>query len=89
MSDEAIRDRLECDRIAAAFMQRMVAAWRDAGDLAKSRHASAGGDTVVSFGPSMPIVPDGAGAQRHGACEGGTDTIIVFGPSIEIPRNPS
>jgi hypothetical protein len=86
---EAERNLLECRRVGVAFIERMVAAWRNDGP-ASGVGGSGGSEThVVALGPMMPLAPGNAGVQRHGAFDGETDTIIVFGPSIEIPRNPS
>lgn len=88
MSGETICDRLESRRVAAAFIQRMIAIWTDDRAVIEARHANSGHDTAVAVGPCVPFSE--ALIQRHGrlgaAVDG--DTEIAFGPSIEIPLNP-
>jgi len=69
---ETIRDRLECRRVAEAFIQRMVANWKDDRAVVEARHAHVGHDTAVAIGPFMDIPFTEAVVSRHGRPGGRT-----------------
>lgn len=87
-SGGTIRDHLENRRQGVAFIERMVAAWRDGDALSGAPHAGGEG-TVVVVGSTMPIFAGDVANNRHGQLDGARDTVIIFGPSIEIQRDPA
>jgi hypothetical protein len=69
-------------------VQTILAAWIGDNAVIQARHANAGLDTAVSFGPCMDLAPTAPAAQRHGRLDVGPETVVAFGPSLEIPVNP-